>query len=170
MTTELVMNAQANGIPLSDIWVDPIITPVNIQQDQLMSTLAFMEMVPDIGAAMDPESPGMLSTCGLSNVSNGPPDHLRPILNQTFMIMLQRKGMYSCIIDAFDDQIMSICRGERMDIVELVHGVMDGKEFDYSQMDKEAVGLRQDGQGPSGAQPVQRLLAGNLKKSATTVA
>ncbi|MBF0529045.1 MAG: dihydropteroate synthase, partial [Deltaproteobacteria bacterium] len=53
--------------------------------------------------------------------------------------MLQRNGMYSCIVDGFDDRIMSICRGERMDIVSLVHGVMDGQEFDYSTMDKEAV-------------------------------
>lgn len=139
LSTELIMAAQTNGIPMSDIWVDPIITPVNIQQEQLMSTLTFMQMLPDIVQALDPESTNSLSTCGLSNISNGPPDHLRPILNQTFMIMLQRHGMYSCIVDAFDERIMSICRGERQDIVDLVYGVMDGQEFDYSSMDKEAV-------------------------------
>ena len=45
---------------------------------------------------------------------------------------------WSCIVDAFDDTIMSICRGERQDIVDLVHGVMDGQEYNYSSMDKEA--------------------------------
>jgi 5-methyltetrahydrofolate corrinoid/iron sulfur protein methyltransferase len=53
--------------------------------------------------------------------------------------MLARKGMYSCIIDGFDPVIMDICRGKRQDIVDLVYGVMDGKEYDFSTMDKEAV-------------------------------
>jgi 5-methyltetrahydrofolate corrinoid/iron sulfur protein methyltransferase len=139
LTTELLMAAQALGIPMTDIWVDPIITPVNIQQDQLMNNLAFFEMLPDIVAALDPEGGPIKSTNGLSNVSNGVPDHLRPILNQTYMCMLARKGMYSSIVDAFDPIIMDICRGKRQDIVDLVYGVMDGQEYDYSTMDKEAV-------------------------------
>ena len=139
LLTELLMAAQALGIPMTDIWVDPIITPVNIQQDQLMNNLAFFEMLPDIVAALDPEGGPIKSTNGLSNVSNGVPDHLRPILNQTYMCMLARKGMYSSIVDAFDPIIMDICRGKRQDIVDLVYGVMDGQEFDYSTMDKEAV-------------------------------
>ena len=139
LTTELLMAAQGHGIPMEDIWVDPIITPVNIQQEQLMSNLAFFEMLPDIVAALDPEGGVCKSTNGLSNISNGNPDNLRPILNQTYMCMLARKGMYSSIVDAFDERIMDICRGKRQDIVDLVYGVMDGKEYDYSTMDKEAV-------------------------------
>jgi len=139
LVTELMMAAQAHGIPMADIWVDPIVTPVNIQQEQLMNNLEFFDMLPDIAAAIDPEGGLCKSTNGLSNVSNGNPDHLRPILNQTYMIMLQRKGMYSSIVDAFDPVIMDICRGKRQDIVDLVWGVMDGKEYDYSGMDKEAV-------------------------------
>jgi len=140
LVTELMMAAQAHGIPVADIWVDPIVTPVNIQQEQLMNSLEFFEMLPDIVAAIDPEGGMCKSTNGLSNVSNGNPDPLRPILNQTYMIMLQRKGMYSSIVDAFDPVIMDICRGKRQDIVDLVWGVMDGAEYDYSTMDKEAVG------------------------------
>ncbi len=99
LAAELLYAANEGGIPNEDIFVDPIITPVNIQQQQLMSTLTFMSMLQDI-------APGAKSTCGLSNVSNGPPDHLRPILNQTYMIMLERHGMYSCIVDGFDDKIL----------------------------------------------------------------
>jgi 5-methyltetrahydrofolate corrinoid/iron sulfur protein methyltransferase len=138
-STELISMAMGFGIPTANIWVDPIITPVNIQQDQLMENLAFFEMLPDIVAALDPDGGPIKSTNGLSNVSNGNPDHLRPILNQTYMCMLKRKGMYSSIVDAFDPVIMDICRGKRQDIVDLVYGVMDGVEYDYSKMDKEAV-------------------------------
>ncbi|MFH0786339.1 MAG: dihydropteroate synthase [Pseudomonadota bacterium] len=132
LAAELLYAANEAGIPNEDIFVDPIITPVNIQQQQLMSTLTFMSMLQDI-------APGAKSTCGLSNVSNGPPDHLRPILNQTYMIMLERHGMYSCIIDAFDDKIMDIARGNRPDIVEIVHKVMDGETLDMGGLSKEMV-------------------------------
>ncbi len=139
LATELLFAAISQGVAMGDIYVDPIITPVNIQQEQLMTSLTFMEMLPEIVAAIDPEGGPILSTCGLSNSSNGVPDELRSIINQTYMIMLQRHGMYSCIVDGFDDTIMSICRGERQDIVDLVYGVMDGQEYEYSTMEKEAV-------------------------------
>jgi len=130
LAAELLYAANEAGIPNEDIFVDPIITPVNIQQQQLMSTLTFMSMLQDI-------APGAKSTCGLSNVSNGPPDHLRPILNQTYMIMLERNGMYSCIVDGFDDKILEIARGNRPDIVETVHKVMDGESPDMGGLSKE---------------------------------
>ena len=110
--------------------MDGIVTPVNIQQEQLMSLLAFLEMLQDV-------APGVKSTCGLSNISNGPSDHLRPILNQTYMVILERKGMYSCIADAYDDQLIAIARGERPDIVEIIHKVMDGEGIDQGSLSKE---------------------------------
>jgi 5-methyltetrahydrofolate corrinoid/iron sulfur protein methyltransferase len=81
--------------------------------------------------------PGIKSTCGLSNISNGPPDSLRPILNQTYMVMLERKGMYSCIADAYDDQLIAIARGEKPEVVEIIHKVMDGEEIDTGSLSKE---------------------------------
>ena len=82
-------------------------------------------------------APGARSTCGLSNISNGPPDHLRPILNQTFMVMLQKYGMDSVIADPLDDQLIAIARGERQDIVDLIYGIMDGDEPDMASLSKE---------------------------------
>ena len=51
--------------------------------------------------------------------------------------MLERKGMYSCIVDAYDDGLIAIARGERADIVEAVHKVMDGEEIDIDTLPKE---------------------------------
>ena len=130
LAAELLYAANEAGIPNEDIFVDPIITPVNIQQQQLMSTLSFMSMLQDI-------APGVKSTCGLSNISNGPPDHLRPILNQTYMIMLERHGMYSCIVDGFDEKILDIARGNRPDIVAMVHKIMDGEAVEMGGLSKE---------------------------------
>jgi 5-methyltetrahydrofolate corrinoid/iron sulfur protein methyltransferase len=130
LAVEIIYAANEAGVPNEDIFVDGIVTPVNIQQPQLMSLLSFQEMLQDI-------APGVKSTCGLSNVSNGPPDHLRPILNRTCLVMLERKGMYSSIADAYDDVLIAIARGERPDIVEVIHKVMDGEEIDTGSLSKE---------------------------------
>ena len=130
LAVELLYFANEAGIPNEKIWVDGIVTPVNIQQPQAISLMEFNGMLQDI-------APGARSTCGLSNISNGPPDHLRPILNQTYMVMLQKHSMESVIADPLDDQLISIARGERQDIVDLIYGIMDGDEPDMASLSKE---------------------------------
>lgn len=130
LCVELLYFANEAGIPNENIWVDGIVTPVNIQQPQLMSLMAFQGMVEDI-------APGAKSTCGVSNVSNGPPEHLRPILNQTFMVMLQKHNLYSVIADPHDEKLADIARGKRQDIVDLIYSVMDGDAPDMDSLSKE---------------------------------
>mgnify|MGYP000096072238 FL=1 len=130
LAVELLYFANEAGIPNEKIWVDGIVTPVNIQQPQLISLMTFQQMMPEI-------APGAKSTCGLSNISNGPPDHLRPILNQTYMVMLEKYGMYSVIADPLDDTLIDIAKGKRQDIVDLIYGMMDGSEPDIASLPKE---------------------------------
>ncbi len=130
LCVELLYFANEAGIPNEKIWVDGIVTPVNIQQPQAISLMEFQGMIEDV-------APGAKSTCGLSNISNGPPEHLRPILNQTYMVMLQKYGMVSVIADPRDDQLISIARDERQDIVDLIYGIMDGNEPDMDSLSKE---------------------------------
>lgn len=87
-------------------------------------------MIPDM-------SPGAKSTCGLSNISNGPPEHLRPIMNQTYMVMLEKCGMGSVISDPRDDQLTAIAKGQRQDITDLIYGMLDGNEPDIASLSKE---------------------------------
>jgi len=130
LAVELIYFANEAGIPNEKIWVDGIVTPVNIQQPQLMSLMEFQGMLQDM-------APGVKSTCGLSNISNGPPNHLRPILNQTYMVMLQKFGMYSVIADPLDDLLIDIAKGNRQDIVDLIYGIMDGNDPDMASLSKE---------------------------------
>ena len=130
LCVELLYFANEAGIPNEKIWVDGIVTPVNIQQPQLMSLMEFQRMIPDI-------APGAKSTCGLSNISNGPPDHLRPILNQTYMVMLEKCGMVSVIADPLDDQLIAIAKGKRQDIVDLIYGMLDGNQPDMGSLSDE---------------------------------
>jgi 5-methyltetrahydrofolate corrinoid/iron sulfur protein methyltransferase len=130
LCVELLYFANEAGIPNEKIWVDGIVTPVNIQQPQLISLMEFQGMLQDM-------APGALSTCGLSNISNGPPEQLRPILNQTYMVMLEKNGMHSVIADPLDDQLIDIAKGNRQDIVDLIYGIMDGDEPDRASLSKE---------------------------------
>lgn len=131
LCAELVFKATGEfGIDPERILIDPIQTPVNVQQIQIMSVLEFMKMLQDI-------APGCRSTIGLSNVSNGPPDHLRPILNQVMLIILKRHGLYSAIVDCFDTDLHKIARGERPELEALVHKVEDGEPIDMSALTKE---------------------------------
>jgi len=130
LTVELIYAANEAGIPNEDIFVDGIATPVNVQQDQVYSLLQFMPMVKDLGE-------GLKSTCGLSNVSNGSPDHLRPILNRTYMVMLEKCGLYSAIADVYDKDLVDIAKGRRPDIAEIIGKVVDEEAIDMSSISKE---------------------------------
>jgi len=132
LAAELMYKASEHGVANEDLWIDPIVTPVNTQQDQVKSCLEFMTMFKDL-------APECNATCGLSNVSNGAPEHLRPILNQTYLLMLQKYGMNSAIVDAFDADLKAIARGEREEIACLVWRVMDGEQIDMGSLSKEEV-------------------------------
>jgi 5-methyltetrahydrofolate corrinoid/iron sulfur protein methyltransferase len=132
LAVELCYAANEAGIPNEKLFVDPIITPVNIQQPQLMATLTFMQMLQDI-------APGAKSTNGLSNISNGTP--WREPLNQIYMIMLERAGMFSCIADYEDHLLIDIARGRRDDLVQVVHKVQDGQITSPDQVEGDEAKL-----------------------------
>lgn len=135
LAADILQRAAEAGVAGEDIWVDPIVTPVNVQQSQLLECNQFMSELEMIAEVL---APGCKSTCGLSNVSNGAPDHLRPILNQTYMIMLEKLGMKSCIVDAFDKDLHEIARGKQPEITGFVHQVIDGNDPDMESLSKEA--------------------------------
>ncbi len=124
---ETVAYANELGIPTEDIWVDPILIPVSADQRQVREALEFMKILPDL-------LPGIKSTIGLSNVSNGTPEELRGILNRTCMIMLGRCGQYSVIADSFDKELISLNKGEMPDIVDLIYKAMDGENINLSSL------------------------------------
>ena len=130
LAVELIYFANEAGIANERIWVDGIVTPVNIQQQQSISLMNFQMMLEDM-------APGANSTCGLSNISNGPPEHLRGILNRTYMVMLEKHGMKAVISDPLDTKLTEIAKGKRQDIVDLIYGMMDGNEPDIAGLDKE---------------------------------
>jgi 5-methyltetrahydrofolate corrinoid/iron sulfur protein methyltransferase len=134
LTETIRAKAAEYGIPMERIWLDPIVTPVNVQQTQVMALFNYMRDYYSSGVFE-----GCISTCGLSNVSNGAPEHLRPILNQTYLLMIKRYGMASAIVDTFDTELHKFGRGKRPDIEALVNKVIDGEEINTASLSEEQV-------------------------------
>ena len=133
MAVDLMMALAEAGIPNEKMLFDPIGTPITLGSDQIASGLEFMMMLPEI-------APGAGSTVGLSNVSNGVADHLRKYLDRTYLIMLMKYGITTAIVNAYDTELMAICKGERQNYVDMVHAMMDGVDPDPSSLDK--IGLQ----------------------------
>ncbi len=132
IAVDLIYQANEMGIPNERIWIDPIASPVSVEINQVTACVEFMAMLEEI-------APGCKSTVGLSNISNGTPNNLRPYLNRTYLIMLMRYGLYSAIVDAFDSELIQIARGARPEIIDLVHRTMDGDNTEASSLDEEAL-------------------------------
>ncbi len=129
MAVDFIYQANEAGIPASSIWIDPIVTPICVDVNQVTAALEFMSMLREIASEAK-------SIVGLSNVSNGAPNNLRPYLNRTYMIMLMKHGIYSAIMDGFDIELFKIARGDRPEYVKLVHSIMDGDEPDPAGLEQ----------------------------------
>ena len=130
---DTVAYANELDIPNEDIWVDPIILPVSTAgegQGFSVANLEFIQLLQDM-------LPGVKSTVGLSNISNGVPDELRPILNRTYIVMLERNELYSAIADPLDKEFMSICKGGMSDITNLIYRTMDGENIDLASLSQQ---------------------------------
>jgi 5-methyltetrahydrofolate corrinoid/iron sulfur protein methyltransferase len=132
LAVDFIYQANNLGIATEDIWIDPIVSPVSVEINQVLSCLEFQSMLKDI-------APEAKSIVGLSNISNGTPTHLRHYLNRAYLAMLMKHGLYAAIVDAYDQELLDLAKGKVPEIVSLVHRVMDGEEPDLKALSpKEA--------------------------------
>jgi len=132
LVADLLFRTAEMGIPNEDVWVDPIVSPISVEINQVKACVEFMSMLKEI-------APDSKSIVGLSNISNGTPIALRPYLNRTYMVMLMRYGLDSAIVDAFDEELIKLARGEMPEIVDLIYKVMDGEKPDLASLSKKEV-------------------------------
>jgi len=120
------------GVPNEDIWIDPVLLPIGVDQRQVSAYLEFIQMIPDL-------APGAKSVCGLSNLSYGAPKELKGLLNRTFLVMIGRYGQTSAIVSAFDGELISIKKGEMPEIVNLIYRAMNENDIDLSSLSRKEV-------------------------------
>jgi 5-methyltetrahydrofolate--homocysteine methyltransferase len=95
----LVHRLLDGGVPVSDIYVDPLTFPIGTGSDAGLAMLGVIARIMD-------EFPGVHTIAGISNVSHGLPN--RKILNQAMAVLALGKGLDAAIIDPMDRQLMAL--------------------------------------------------------------
>ncbi len=90
--------------PITDLIIDPLVLTVSGCQEYCPECI---EAVRTLKFAWDPPP---LTNGGLSNVSNAVPHEMRPLLNQTYMVMLMGAGIDMVIADPLDRELMELIR------------------------------------------------------------
>lgn len=93
---------EEKGIANNKIYFDPLILPVCVDQTQATEALNTIRMLKE---SFEPQ---VNTTIGLSNVSNGCPKELRPLINRVFMVMAMGCGLDSAIVDSFDSELLRL--------------------------------------------------------------
>ncbi len=98
LAVKIVAKAMDSGINTEDLFLDPIILPVNVAQTQGKDVL---ESIREFSSLSDP-APN--TVVGLSNVSQG--TKTRSLINRTFLVMAISSGLTSAILDPLDKELM----------------------------------------------------------------
>ena len=96
MAELLVEKVIAAGIPISDLYIDPLVYPISTNTQSAVETLKAIERIMRA-------FPGIHTTCGLTNISYGLPN--RKLVNRTFLTAAITHGLDSAIMDPTDRQL-----------------------------------------------------------------
>lgn len=101
---EIYENALNKGISNNKLYFDPLILPLTVKQEQCLEALNTIRMIKE---SFDPP---VNTIVGLSNVSNGAPNELRPLINRVFAVLAFGAGLDAAIIDAKDTELARILK------------------------------------------------------------
>lgn len=99
MAVTIVTKAMEGGLDMSDLYVDPVILPVNVAPKQPRRVV---EAIRQMKIITDPPPNFIL---GLSNVSQNCKE--RSLLNSTYVAMAIEAGLNAAIMDALDRNLMN---------------------------------------------------------------
>lgn len=92
------------GIDNEKLFFDPLILPICVDQSQGIEAINTIKMIKE---SFDPP---VKTVIGLSNVSNGCPKDLRPLINRVYASFAFGAGLDAAIIDAKDDELIRILK------------------------------------------------------------
>ena len=94
---EMLERGMMLGMEPEDLWFDPLFLVIKGMQDKQKDVLEAIKMISDMG---------LNTTGGLSNVSNGMPKHIRPIMDSAMIAMAIQNGFTSAIVNPCDLRLM----------------------------------------------------------------
>jgi 5-methyltetrahydrofolate corrinoid/iron sulfur protein methyltransferase len=93
IAAEIMARAAEYGVPLEDLYLDPLVLQIATSQDHALKVIKSVKMFQELN------DPPMKTVVGLSNISNGCPKPLRPILNNYYLSLLIYEGLTAAIAD-----------------------------------------------------------------------
>jgi 5-methyltetrahydrofolate corrinoid/iron sulfur protein methyltransferase len=93
IAAEIMARATESGVPLEDLYLDPLVLQVATSQDHALKVIKAVKMFQELN------DPPMKTVVGLSNISNGCPKQLRPVLNNYYLSLLIYEGLTAAIAD-----------------------------------------------------------------------
>ncbi len=94
---ELLERGMGLGMDPSDLWFDPLFLVIKGMQDKQKDCLDAIKMFTEMG---------LNTTGGLSNISNGMPKNIRPIMDAAMVAMAMANGLNSAIVNPCDTRLM----------------------------------------------------------------
>jgi 5-methyltetrahydrofolate corrinoid/iron sulfur protein methyltransferase len=98
---QLVEKLTGKGVPIDDIYIDPLVYPLSTNPQSASATL---EAIGEIMKTF----PGVHTVCGLTNVSYGLP--ARKLINRAFLAAAIDRGLDSAIIDPTDKLLYAMLK------------------------------------------------------------
>lgn len=117
IAAEIMARAMEYGLPLEDLYLDPLVLQISTSQDHALKVIEAIKMFKEMN------DPPMKTVVGLSNISNGCPKELRPIINKYYFLMLHEAGLDAAIADPKE-------MAEALEEKPLFDAVLAGKEID----------------------------------------
>ena len=129
------------GIESEKLFFDPLVLPVNVEQSQSLESLNTIKMIKE---SFDPP---VKTVVGLSNISNGCPKKIRPLINRVYASLAFGAGLDAVIIDARDFELVRILKMLSQNVpisdvdnlyVKLAQMISEFGELDEVEFDKES--------------------------------
>jgi 5-methyltetrahydrofolate corrinoid/iron sulfur protein methyltransferase len=101
---KLIPRAMEVGIPMENLYIDPLILTVSGMQEyvpEAIETVRMLKMVMD---------PPPMTTIGASNVVNQVPAKMQSLIVRVHMVMLMAVGLDSAILDPLDSELVETIR------------------------------------------------------------
>ncbi|MDD5082793.1 MAG: dihydropteroate synthase [Dehalococcoidales bacterium] len=95
---QIITLLTGEGVPIRDIYIDPLVYPVATEGQSARNVLQAIERIMGL-------IPGVHTICGLTNISYGLP--ARRLLNRTFLVAAMSHGLDAAIIDPTDRELMA---------------------------------------------------------------
>jgi 5-methyltetrahydrofolate corrinoid/iron sulfur protein methyltransferase len=103
---EIVNSALEHGVPLGDLYLDPVVLPVAVLQEQVLNCINALKIFKQLKELMGlPDEPKTI--VGLSNVSQSSPRELRSLISRTYLLILLSHGLDSAIVNPLDKELMN---------------------------------------------------------------